>query len=278
MTTRIAVLQMTAGIDPAVNAATLTDAVRDAAAGSAAMLFTPEMSGLIDRDRVRATKAIVGEQADAVLRAVTAAAATHGVWVALGSLAVRDGDLFANRSFVIDSTGSIVARYDKIHLFDVDLGTERWTESAAYRAGDRAVTCPTPAGMLGLSVCYDVRFPALYQSLAGSGATILAVPWAFTVPTGHAHWHTLLKARSIENAAFVVAAAQTGSHHDGRTTFGHSLVVGPWGDVLLDLGTDTGLGFADIDQDAVDDVRARMPVLSHRRTFADPIDRPRAAP
>jgi deaminated glutathione amidase len=265
---RIALLQMTSGIDPAVNAAAIVDAVAEAVAGGAAMLFTPEMSGLIDRDRARAKGSIVAEGDDPVLAAVRALAARHGIWVHIGSLAVKaeGGDKFANRGFVIDPGGAVVARYDKMHLFDVDLPTgESWRESNAYVAGAGPVVAETPLGTLGLSICYDLRFPALYQALSGVGATLLSIPSAFTVPTGQAHWHVLMRARAIENACFVVAAAQTGTHEDGRSTYGHSLVVGPWGDVLLDMGEDAGLGFCDLDLSHVDDARRRIPVIAHRR-------------
>ena len=264
---RIGVLQMTSGIDPAVNAATLVDAIGAAAAAGAAMVFTPEMSGLIDRDRARASASIVAEDSDPVLAAVREAAAAAGIWVHLGSLAVRrDDGKFANRGFVIDDAGAIRARYDKLHLFDVDLPTgESWRESAAYVGGDAAVVVESPAGMLGASICYDLRFAELYRALSDAGATILSVPAAFTRPTGAAHWHVLLRARAIEAGAYVVAAAQTGLHADGRATYGHTLVIDPWGDVLLDMGDAAGLGFAEIDPAQVDAVRARIPVLAHRR-------------
>ncbi|HVF93304.1 MAG TPA: carbon-nitrogen hydrolase family protein [Sphingomonas sp.] len=266
---KIALLQMTSGIDPAVNAATLVDAVEAAGAAGAAMLFTPEMSGLLDRDRARGGGNIVAEAIDPVLAAVRAAAAAHRIWVQLGSLAIRrDDDLYANRGFVIDDRGRVRARYDKLHLFDVDLPTgERWRESAAYVAGEEAIVVDTPLGGLGLSICYDLRFAALYAALSSAGATVLAIPAAFTRPTGAAHWHVLMRARAIESAAFVVAAAQTGEHEDGRTTFGHSLVVDPWGEVLLDMGEAPGLGLVEIDPAQLAAVRGRIPVLAHRRAI-----------
>jgi deaminated glutathione amidase len=265
---RIALLQMTSGIDPAVNAAVIKEAIAEAAAGGAAMLFTPEMSGVLDRNRLRARRHVCAEADDMVLAAVRTAAAQHGIWVHLGSLAVwaEESDKFANRGVVIDASGAVAARYDKMHLFDVDLPTgESWRESNAYVAGTGSVAVETPLGMLGLSICYDLRFPALYQALSGVGATLLSIPSAFTVPTGQAHWHVLMRARAIENAAFVVAAAQTGTHEDGRSTYGHSLVVGPWGDVLLDMGEGAGLGFCDLDLTQVPDARSRIPVIAHRR-------------
>lgn len=264
---RVALAQMTSGIDPAANARVLADAVARARAQGAAMLFTPEMSGLIDRDRERAARSITVEAGDPVLAAVRDAAARHGVWVHLGSLAVRrDDGRLANRGFVIDDRGEVRARYDKLHLFDVDLPTgERWRESAAYAPGGGAVVVGTPAGLLGLSICYDLRFPALYQALSGAGATVLAIPSAFTRPTGAAHWHLLMRARAIECAAFVIAAAQTGVHEDGRETYGRSLVVDPWGEVLIDMGDAPGLAVVELRLERVAEVRARLPVIAHRR-------------
>ncbi|MES3084157.1 carbon-nitrogen hydrolase family protein [Sphingomonas faeni] len=266
---KIGVLQMTSGIDPAVNAATLVEAVGEAGAAGAVVLFTPEMSGLIDRDRSRAAGSIVSEDNDPVLAAVRDAAASADIWVHLGSLAVRRADgKFANRGFVIDPSGAIRARYDKLHLFDVDLPSgESWRESSAYVAGETATVVDTPAGKLGTSICYDLRFADLYRALSDAGAAILSVPAAFTRPTGAAHWEILLRARAIEAGAFVVAAAQTGVHEDGRETHGHSLVIDPWGDVLLDMGEGAGLAFAEIDVARIEQVRSRIPVIAHRRTI-----------
>ena len=266
---RAAILQMTSGIEPAGNAETLTTAVQAAADHGAAMLFTPEMSGLLDRDRARAASSIVRENDDRVLDAVRNMAARTGIWVHLGSLALAgENDRLVNRGFVIDGTGAIRARYDKLHLFDVDLPTgESWRESAAYVAGNGAVVVDTPLGTLGLSICYDLRFPDLYRALSDAGATVLAVPAAFTRPTGQAHWHILLRARAIECAAFVIAAAQTGKHDDGRETYGHSLAVDPWGAVLGDMGEEAGLGFVEVDPTKVLEVRQRIPVIDHRRAI-----------
>lgn len=266
---KIALYQAQTGIDPAENAAALVGRIGEAAAGGAAMLFTPEMSGLLDRDRARAIKHLHFEADDPVLAAVRGAAAKAGLWVHLGSLALlaQDGDKLLNRGFVIDDKGEIRARYDKIHLFDVDLPTgESWRESAAYERGRHAVLVDTPAGALGLSICYDLRFADLYAALSNAGATILSIPAAFTVPTGEAHWHVLMRARAIEAGAFVVAAAQVGRHQDGRDTYGHSLVVDPWGKLLLDMGGEApGLGFAALDPGAVEEVRRRLPAIWHRR-------------
>ncbi|MXO72248.1 carbon-nitrogen hydrolase family protein [Alteraurantiacibacter buctensis] len=266
---RVAVLQMTSGIDPAANAATIVDAVATAKAGGAAMLFTPEMSGLVDRDRERARAHIVSPQADPVLAAVRDAAAAQGIWVALGSLAVlREDGRFANRTFVIDAQGCIAATYDKLHMFDVALATgESWRESAAYAPGDAVVTTAVPGlGTLGLAICYDIRFPALFQELGNRSCDVIAIPAAFTKPTGAAHWHLLQRARAVEASAYVIAAAQVGRHEDGRETYGHSLVVDPWGEVLLDMGGDNaGLGFAEIDPARIAEVRAQLPSLANRR-------------
>ena len=267
---KAAILQMTSGIDPLANARTLAEGVAQAAAGGATMLFTPEMSGLLDRKRDRAAASIVTEADDRVLAAVREAAAKHGIWVHLGSLALRGGadGRFVNRGFVIDGAGAIRARYDKLHLFDVDLATgERWRESDAYAPGAHAVVVGTPLGMLGLSICYDLRFPDLFRALTDAGATLLSVPAAFTRPTGAAHWHVLLRARAIEAGVHVVAAAQAGEHEDGRATYGRSLAIDPWGEVLLDMGEGAGLGFAQIDPALAADVRSRVPALAHRRVI-----------
>lgn len=268
---KVAVYQARTGINAARNAERLATVVREAAAGGAVMVFTPEMSGLLDRSGERADVSIVTEEQDDVLRVVREAAAAQGIWVHLGSLALRrpDGRL-ANRSFVLDDAGAVRARYDKMHLFDVDLPTgESWRESARYVGGEAAVAVDTPLGRLGLSVCYDLRFPALYAALEEAGSTLLAVPAAFTVPTGTAHWHILCRARAIENGATVIAAAQCGHHEDGRRTFGHSLVVDAWGEVLLDLGEEEdAVGFADIDPATLERARTALPVARHGHPIA----------
>jgi deaminated glutathione amidase len=267
---RIAVLQMTSGIDPAANAAALVAGVERAARGGAAMLFTPEMSALLDRERERAAPHVVAEGDNAALAVVRQAAADNGIWVALGSLAVaREDGRWANRSLVIDAGGEIAARYDKIHMFDVRLASgEAWRESAVYEPGEAVSTVETPVGRLGLTVCYDVRFPALFEELGRQSCDVIAIPAAFTVPTGKAHWHVLQRARAIEASAYVVAAAQVGEHADGRRTFGHSLVVDPWGEVVLDLGGEAPeLGFAEIDPARIAEVRRQLPSLANRRAI-----------
>ena len=268
--TRIALFQMTTGIDPAANARALVGAVGEAAAGGAVMLFTPEMSGLLDRNRARGERHVVPEADNPVLAEVREAAARAGLWVHLGSLAVlRDDGRWANRAFVIDADGEVVARYDKIHMFDVDLATgESWRESNAYAPGEAVVTAATPIGQLGLAICYDLRFPALFEALGRAQCDAIAIPAAFTVPTGAAHWHVLQRARAIEASAFVIAAAQVGTHEDGRATYGHSLVIDPWGDVLLDMGgAASGVGFAELDPARIADVRAQLPSLVNKRAI-----------
>ena len=272
--TRIALFQSNTGVDPEASAGALTAAVEEAAASGAEMLFTPEMSGLLDRDSARAAKNLRAQDEDRVLAAARQAAARHRIWLHIGSLAVLvDGGKVANRSFIVDREGEIRGTYDKLHLFDVDLPTgESWRESNTYSAGSGVVLVNgTPVGKLGLTICYDLRFPGLFAKLAESDADVIAVPAAFTVPTGKAHWHVLLRARAIEAGLFVVAAAQVGRHQDGRDTFGHSLVVDPWGEVLLDMGDKPGVGFADIDLKRILDVRSRIPALNHRRPIPDAV-------
>ncbi|PAL24984.1 carbon-nitrogen hydrolase family protein [Sphingopyxis sp. GW247-27LB] len=269
---RIALVQMTSGIDPDANLAAIDRALADAAAGGAAMAFLPEMSLLLDRDRERSAAHIAREADSPWPAALQDMARRHGLWLHSGSmpLLAETGDRRVNRSHVIAADGTIRARYDKIHMFDVDLPTgERWSESASYAGGDALAVVETPVGMLGLSVCYDLRFPELYRALVDRGATLLAVPAAFTVPTGEAHWHVLLRARAVETGCHVVAAAQCGPHADGRATYGHSLVADPWGAIAIDAGgypEDSGftLAFAEIDAAAVQRARAAIPLARSR--------------
>jgi predicted amidohydrolase len=268
---RAAIFQMTSGIDPAANAAAIVDMAARAKGEGADMLFTPEMAGYLDRDRQRAAATLRAQADDPVLAAVREAAAKHGLWVHLGSIPLKDersDGRWANRSFMIDDRGEIRASYDKIHLFDVDLATgESWRESSVYGPGERVVAVDTPWGRMGLSICYDMRFPDLYRALTNAGATVLLMPAAFTVPTGQAHWHILLRARAIEAGCFVIAAAQAGVHADGRETYGHSLIADPWGDIVLDMGAEAGLALADIDLSRIEDVRGRVPALANRRSL-----------
>src|SRR3982751_4216832 len=272
--TRIALFQSTTGISPGTNIHGLEEAIAQAAQGGAEILFTPEMSVLLDRDSARAATNLRNEDEDEVLAACRNAARRNHIWLHLGSLAVlAENGKVANRGFVIDREGEIRARYDKLHLFGVDLPTgESWRESSVYSAGEGVVLLNgTPVGKLGLTICYDLRFPGLFARLAESGADVITVPAAFTVPTGKAHWHVLLRARAIEGGLFVVAAAQVGHHEDGRNTYGHSLVIDPWGEVLLDMGDEAGVGFADVELSRISEVRSRIPALSHRRPIPEAV-------
>ena len=271
---KIAVHQMCSGIQTTVNIQEITKAIQSSAANGAQMYFAPEMSLILDRNRARAAACIVQEACNPWLTQICAAAKSANIWVHLGSIPVlhQDGSgRYGNRSILIDDHGIICARYDKMHLFDVDLATgESWRESAAYRGGDGPVLVDTPLGKMGMTICYDMRFPDLFSQLAKAGARIFTVPAAFTVPTGKAHWHILLCARAIESACFVVAAAQSGLHEDGRETYGHSLVVDPWGTVLLDMGEGEGLAYVDLDLTQIDAVRAQIPVHLNRRAISTP--------
>lgn len=271
---KIAVLQMTSGIDPEANTRTILDAIEEAKAGGAAMLFTPEMCGLLDQKRKRSAQHIVPESENRALGAVAEAAQSAGIAVHLGSLALasENSDKSVNRSLYIDGEGNITARYDKIHMFDVQLANgETWKESSAYQPGEDVVTVEdTPLGKMGLAICYDVRFPALFDALGNRLCDAIAVPAAFTRPTGIDHWHVLLRARAIEASAFIIAAAQVGKHEDGRETYGHSLVIDPWGDILLDMGgEEPALGFCDIDLGRIKEVRDQLPSLANRREITN---------
>lgn len=265
---KIAIHQMTSGNTPNRNLEAIEAAITDSARQGAVMYFAPEMSFLVDRDRERARQNIATESQTAGLVQLCAAAARHRIWLHLGSLAVvhEGGEKLANRTLVIGADGVIRARYDKMHLFDVDLASgESWRESAAYVGGEQPVAVQTPLGLMGLAICYDMRFPDLFSAYAKAGVDVITLPSAFTVPTGEAHWHNLLRTRAIESESYVIAAAQTGHHDDGRNTFGHSLVVDPWGSVLLDMGTTPGLGFVDLDLGRISDVRNQIPVHKNRR-------------
>ena len=270
---RIALHQMTSKIDPTRNASDMADAIASAAENGAIMYFAPEMSLLVDRDRVRARGHMVNETHNIALQSLIAAAARHRIWVHIGSMPILDegAEKLANRSIIITPDGAIVARYDKMHLFDVDLASgETWRESSAYVGGQQPVVVQTPLGLMGLAICYDMRFPDLFSAYAKSGVDIITLPSAFTVPTGEAHWHVLLRARAIESAAFVIAAAQCGVHEDGRQTYGHSLVVDPWGTILCDMGSAPGLAYVDLDLDALNRVRKQIPVHANLRTISSP--------
>lgn len=271
---KAACIQMRSGTEPAANLATATALIRDAAGQGATVIATPEMTNLLDIRPGMARPKVRTEAADQCLPAFRALAAELGITLLIGSLAIalEDGadDRFANRSFLIGPDGNILARYDKIHMFDVEVGDgQNYRESRAYRPGETAVLAQTPVGKLGLTICYDVRFPHLHRALAKAGADILAIPAAFTRVTGEAHWHTLVRARAIETGCFVLAPAQAGKHEDGRETFGHSLIVSPWGDILAAGSADEpGLVMAEIDLLEVTKARARIPALSNEQTFS----------
>lgn len=266
---RIGVLQMNSGVDPAANFAALADAARDVADDGARVLFTPEMSILLDADRKRAGATMAREGYAAIPERLAKLAQDLAIDIALGSMPVPlASGKSANRAHYFFANGCEPIIYDKLHMFDVDLSTgETWRESNAYMPGEAVATAPdTPLGRLGLTICYDLRFPALFEELGRARCDAIAVPAAFTRITGAAHWHVLLRARAIEASAFVVAAAQVGGHADGRETYGHSLVVDPWGEVLLDMGGDRpGLAFCDIDMARIEEVRAQVPSLANRR-------------
>jgi len=268
-TFKVGLVQMRSGTDPQVNLAAALGAVEEAARAGAAYVLTPEMTNIMEVKRERLFAAIADEERDPTLAALCETARRHSIYLHIGSLAVKvSHDKAANRSFLIDRRGDIVARYDKIHMFDVDLANgESYRESNNFRPGELAVVADLPWGRLGMTVCYDLRFPALYRALAEAGASFLAIPAAFTKQTGEAHWHVLMRSRAIENGCFVFAAAQGGAHENGRSTFGHSLVVDPWGQVIAEAGNEPGIVLADIDPAAVAAARARIPSLQHGRRF-----------
>ena len=273
-----ALIQMRSSLKPRGN---IDDAVRmigEAKAAGADYVLTPEMTNILAAKREQLFAAIVDEESDASLATLRELARRLGIYIHIGSLAIKlSNDRAANRSFLIDPKGEIAARYDKIHMFDVDLADgESYRESRNYRPGELAVLADLPWGRLGLTVCYDLRFPALYRALAEAGATMLAIPSAFTKQTGEAHWHVLIRTRAIENGCFVLAAAQGGKHENGRDTYGHSLIVDPWGRIIAEAGTEPGIVMARIDPAEVTKARARIPSLQHGRRFeiVEPIAEP----
>ena len=268
---KAAVVQMRSGTEPRRNAADLETLVREAAARGAAYVQTPEMTGALIRDEQARSAAFTTEENDIIVATASRLAFEHGIHLHIGSTAIlrADGKL-ANRAFLFGPDGSILASYDKIHMFDVDLDNgESWRESSAYEAGSQATVADLPFGRLGFAVCYDLRFPQLFRAEALAGAQVLTVPAAFTRQTGEAHWHVLLRARAIENGAFVVAAAQGGHHEDGRETFGHSLIVDPWGRVLAEVDGDApGVAVAEIDTTLSEQTRRKVPNLKNARDFS----------
>jgi predicted amidohydrolase len=276
---KAALLQITSSDTPAENAAAVRVMMREARARGADLVCTPEITNCVTSNRTRQAAVLMDEASDLTLAALRQEAASLGLWLAIGSLGLRTDDpdgRFANRSFLIGPSGAIVARYDKIHMFDVDVSaTETYRESAAYRPGNRAVVAQTPLATFGLTICYDVRFPHLHRALARAGAEVILAPAAFSPVTGAAHWETLIRARAIETGCFVLAAAQTGLHPQGtpapeRRTHGHSLAVAPWGEVLADAGTEPGITLVDIDLAHVAEARRRIPALTHDRAFEGP--------
>ncbi len=270
---KAAAVQMRSGVDVARNVASAAALIRQAAAEGAAYVLTPEMTTILDKDRERLLAAISVEATDPSLMQFRALAAELGIYLHIGSMAIRIGDAdVANRAFLIGPDGNIIATYDKIHMFDVDLaGGESYRESRLYRPGGAAAVADLPQAKLGLSICYDVRFPHLYRALAKAGASVIAIPAAFTKTTGEAHWHVLIRARAIETGAFVIAAAQGGHHEDGRDTYGHSMIVDPWGKILVEAGTEPGVIVADIDPEASATTRQRLPSLANDRVFTPPV-------
>jgi predicted amidohydrolase len=273
MSLKAALLQLRTPDTHEAAIAHLEPLVREAAAAGARFILTPEASNILQRRREPLFAALRPLDQDPVVARARSLAAELGVQLLLGSVLVRreDGSA-ANRSLLIGADGAVAAAYDKIHMFDVDLPTgERHRESEAYRPGDRAVVADTPWGRLGLTVCYDLRFPALFRALARAGAGMIAVPSAFTVPTGEAHWEVLLRARAVENGAWVLAPAQGGSHADGRATWGRSMVVDPWGKIVAQaFGDEPGVILAELDVEAAARARRAIPALDHEREFAGP--------
>jgi predicted amidohydrolase len=277
-TFKAAIIQMRSGLVPTANLEAAVRLIGEAKSAGADYVLTPEMTNIMEVKRERLFATIVTEEADASLATFRELARKLGIFVHVGSLAIKLApEKAANRSFLIDPKGQIAARYDKIHMFDVDLANgESYRESRSYRPGEQAVISDLPWGRLGLTICYDLRFPALYRALAERGATMLAIPSAFTQQTGEAHWHVLNRARAIENGCFVFAAAQGGKHENGRETFGHSLIVDPWGRVSAEGGAEPGVVMAEIDMAEVAKARARIPSLQHGRRFeiVEPIAEP----
>ena len=268
-TFRVALIAMRSGRTPAANLDAATKLIGEAKAAGADYVQTPEMTNILEAKRDALMAAIMPEHEDRSLAAFRDLARQHQLWLHIGSLALKiSPDRAVNRGFLIDPRGEIAARYDKIHMFDVDLANgESYRESRSYVSGEHAVTANLPWGRLGLTICYDLRFPSLYRALAEAGSMFLAIPSSFTKQTGEAHWHVLNRARAIENGCYVFAAAQGGHHENGRDTFGHSLVIDPWGRVLAEGGVEPGVVIAEVDPAEVAAARARIPSLQHGRRF-----------
>lgn len=268
----VACVQTNTTRDPLENVERVSPLIREAAARGAQLITTPEVVGMIEPKRDQALAKARPEETHEVLAAFRGLAVELGVWLLVGSISIKvSDDKMANRSFLLDDRGNVVARYSKIHMFDVQVGDgQTYRESNTYRAGNEAVIAETPWGRMGMTICYDIRFPYLYRKLAQAGAEVLFAPAAFTKVTGEAHWHVLQRARAIETGCYVVSAAQTGTHAEGRQTYGHSVIVDPWGRVVADAGTDVGVITAEIDLDEVAAARGKVPSLTHDRTVGDP--------
>ncbi len=275
---KAALIQLNSGDDPVANLPRTSDLIAEAVGQGAGFVLTPEVTNCVSQDRAHQNRVLQHEADDLTLKGLRETAIRHGIWLSIGSLALKTDDpdgRFANRSFLIDPAGQVVARYDKIHMFDVTVSeTESYRESAGYRPGQQAVIADTPFAKIGLSICYDIRFAYLYRALAQAGAEVLLIPSAFSPVTGAAHWQPLLRARAIETGSYVLAAAQTGTHAatagKPRQTYGHSMAISPWGEVLADLGTDTGIALVDLDLREVSQSRKRIAALSHDRPFEGP--------
>jgi predicted amidohydrolase len=271
---KVACIQTSSTPEIAENVAWVRARIERARADGADLICTPEITDMIEPNRAFRMQKAQPEASHPALAAFRDAAAKAGAWLLLGSIGVKveGGERLANRSYLIDASGNIVAKYDKIHMFDVDLaGGESYRESATFRPGDRAVLADTPWGPLGMTVCYDLRFPHLYRALAQAGAQFITIPAAFTRPTGSAHWHVLQRARAIETGCYIFAPAQCGEHAEGRKTYGHSLIVAPWGEVLADGGETVGIVSAEIDTAMIAKARRMVPSLQHDRPYAAPV-------
>lgn len=268
----IACVQTNSKPDPADNIAEVGGMIREAKARGADLITTPEIVGMFEPDRTSALAKARPEETHEVLAAFRGLAAELGTWLLIGSISIKLSDeKLSNRSFLVGPDGEIVARYSKIHMFDVQVGDgSTYRESSTYQPGEEAVLADTPWGTMGLTICYDIRFPALYRDLAQAGARLIFAPAAFTKVTGEAHWHVLQRARAIENGCFIVSAAQVGTHARGRKTYGHSVIVAPWGEVLADAGQEPGIVLAEVDLSAVDQARGKVPSLTHDRPYSGP--------
>ena len=270
---RIACIQTNSSPNPEENIATVSVLIREACAAGAEFITTPEVVGMLEPDRIAALSKAQSEEKHQVLFAFQELALELGIWLLIGSISIKVSDTkLSNRSFLINPNGEVIARYSKIHMFDVEVGDgNKYLESKTYEPGSKAVIAETPWGLMGLTICYDIRFPNLFRDLAKAGAKVIFSPAAFTRVTGEAHWHVLQRARAIENGCYIVSPAQVGTHANNRKTFGHSLIVNPWGEVLADGGTETGFIVSELDLGAVDICRSKVPSLYNDQAYLKPI-------